>query len=185
MTASATEYDLIDIEVHQKSIRNIASEMAITLMRTSGSPVVTDGKDFSTCLLDADVEQLAFSGYVTFHISTAVLGVEAVLRYTPVEEIAPGDVFLCNDPHSSGAIHQGDAGIVMPFFYGDELVAWGYVNEHVLDIGGSAVSGFAPAARDSYAETLAFPAVRLGRNGRLDSEWERFIGTNVRLPMTV
>jgi N-methylhydantoinase B len=185
LTQQPLSYDLIDAEVHQQALRNIASEMAITLMRTSGSPVVTDGKDFSTCLLDADVEQLAFSGYVTFHISTAVLGVEAVLRYTPVAEIAPGDVFLCNDPHSSGAIHQGDAGIVMPFFYGDELVAWGYVNEHVLDIGGSAVSGFAPAARDSYAETLAFPAVRLGRNGRLDSEWERFIGTNVRLPMTV
>jgi N-methylhydantoinase B len=185
ITEEQLAYDLIDAEVHQQALRNIAGEMAITLMRTSGSPVVTDGKDFSTCLLDADVEQLAFSGYVTFHISTAVLGVRAVLRNTPVEDIAPGDVFLCNDPHTSGAIHQGDAGIVMPFFHGDELVAWGYVNEHVLDIGGSAVSGFAPAARDSYAETLAFPAVRIGRQGRLDREWERFIATNVRLPVTV
>jgi N-methylhydantoinase B len=169
MTASVTEYDLIDIEVHQKSIRNIANEMAITLMRTSGSPVVTDAKDFSTCILDASVEQLAFSGFVTFHISTAVLGVEAVLRNTPIEEIRPGDAFMCNDPHTSGAIHQGDVGIVMPFFFEDELVAWGYVNEHVLDIGGSAVSGFALGAYDSYSETLAFPGTRIVRGGRIDT----------------
>ncbi|MGH2968011.1 MAG: hydantoinase B/oxoprolinase family protein [Solirubrobacteraceae bacterium] len=182
---SSTDYDLIDIEVHQKSIRNIANEMAITLMRTSGSPVVTDAKDFSTCILDAEVEQIAFSGFVTFHVSTAVLGVEAVLRNTPVEDIRQGDAFMCNDPHTSGAIHQGDVGIVMPFFFEDELVAWGYVNEHVLDIGGSAVSGFALGAFDSFSETLAFPGTRLVRNGRITPEWEQFLATNVRLSGTV
>lgn len=185
MTSSTTEYDLIDVEVHQKSVRNIANEMAITLMRTSGSPVVTDAKDFSTCILDANVEQIAFSGFVTFHVSTAVLGVEAVLRNTPIEEIKPGDAFMCNDPHTSGAIHQGDVGIVMPFFFEDELVAWGYVNEHVLDIGGSAVSGFALGAYDSYSETLAFPGTRVVRGGRIDPVWEQFIATNVRLSGTV
>jgi len=184
-TPTTTKYDLIDVEVHQKSLTNIASEMAITLMRTSGSPVVTEAKDFSTCILDAKVEQLAFSGYVTFHISTAVLGVEAVLRHVPVEEIRPGDGFMCNDPHTSGAIHQGDVGIVMPFFHDDELVGWGYVNEHVLDIGGSAVSGFAPGAFDCYAETLAFPALRIVKNGRIESGWEQFLSTNVRMAGTV
>jgi N-methylhydantoinase B len=185
MSPTATEYDLIDVEVHQKSVRNIANEMAITLMRTSGSPVVTDAKDFSTCIMDAQVEQIAFSGFVTFHISTAVLGVQAVLRNTPVEEIRPGDAFMCNDPHTSGAIHQGDVGIVMPFFFDDELVAWGYVNEHVLDIGGSAVSGFALGAYDSYSETLAFPGTRMVRGGRIEPVWEQFIATNVRLSGTV
>ena len=183
--STTIEYDLIDVEVHQKSARNIANEMAITLMRTSGSPVVTDAKDFSTCILDASVEQIAFSGFVTFHVSTAVLGVEAVLRNTPADQVRPGDAFMCNDPHTSGAIHQGDVGIVMPFFFEDELVAWGYVNEHVLDIGGSAVSGFALGAFDSYSETLAFPGTRIVQGGRIDSTWEQFIATNVRLSGTV
>jgi N-methylhydantoinase B len=185
MPDAIPSFDLIDIEVHQKSVRNIANEMAITLMRTSGSPVVTDAKDFSTCLMDAKVEQIAFSGFVTFHISTAVLGVQAVLRNYPSETIAPGDAFICNDPHTSGAIHQGDVGIVMPFFFDDALVAWGYVNEHVLDIGGSAVSGFALGAYDSFSETLAFPGTRIVQNGRIDPGWERFIANNVRLAPTV
>lgn len=185
MTTTGFSFDLIDVEVHQKSVRNIANEMAITLMRTSGSPVVTEAKDFSTCLMDAKVEQIAFSGFVTFHISTAVLGVQAVLRNNPIETVKPGDAFMCNDPHTSGAIHQGDVGIVMPFFFEDRLVAWGYVNEHVLDIGGSAVSGFALGAYDSFSETLAFPGTRLVRGGRIDPSWEQFIATNVRLAPTV
>ncbi|MBI5104870.1 MAG: hydantoinase B/oxoprolinase family protein [Solirubrobacterales bacterium] len=184
-THVAGTYDVIDIEVHGKSIRNIANEMAVTLMRTSGSPVVTDAKDFSTCIMDAKNEQLAFSGFVTFHISTAVLGVQAVLERNPIEQIRPGDAFMCNDPHSSGAIHQGDVGIVMPFFLDGEIVGWGYVNEHVLDIGGSAVSGFALGAYDSFSETLAFPGTRIVRDGRIDPQWEQFLATNVRLAGTV
>lgn len=189
MTSNATaielEYDLIDVEVHQKSIRNIAKEMAITLMRTSGSPVVTDAKDFSTCILDANGEQLAFSGFVSFHVSTAVLGVQAVMRRLSPADLRPGDAFACNDPHTSGAVHQGDVGIVMPFFFEGELVGWGYVNEHVLDIGGSSISGFAPGALDSYSESLAFPGTRIAVNGRIDPEWEGFIANNVRLSGTV
>lgn len=184
-TATALEYDLIDIEVHQKSIRNIANEMAITLMRTSGSPVVTDAKDFSTCILDAQGEQLAFSGFVSFHVSTALLGVQAVMRRVNVANLRPGDAFACNDPHTSGAVHQGDVGIVMPFFFEGELVAWGYVNEHVLDIGGSAISGFSLSAVDSFSESLAFPGTRIARDGAIDPEWEGFIANNVRMSGTV
>jgi len=184
-TPSASDFDIIDVEVHQKSVRNIASEMAVTLMRTSGSPVVTDAKDFSTAILDDRVEQLAFAGHVTFHVSTSVAGVEAVLRNNRLEDIRPGDGFICNDPHTSGAIHQGDVGIVMPFFARGAIVGWGYVNAHLLDVGGSAVSGFAAGAFDSYSETLAFPAVRVIRDGRIDEQWQRFIANNVRMAGTV
>jgi len=181
MTATGSALGIIDVEVHSKSIRNMANEMAITLMRTSGSPVVTEALDFSTCILDRNVEQLAFAGFVTFHISTAIGGVKAVLRDHAIEDLRPGDGFLCNDPHTSGAIHQGDLGVVMPFFHDGQLVGFGYVNEHVLDAGGSAVSGFAPAARDNYSETLNFNAVRVIRNYQIEPEWESFIGNNVRL----
>lgn len=179
-----SSFELIDIEVHSKSLKNIANEMAITLMRTSGSPVVTDAKDFSTCILDRNGEQLAFSGYVSFHVSTSVLGVKAVMDRN-LDDLRPGDAYACNDPHTSGAVHQGDLAIVMPFFHDGELLGWGYVNEHVLDIGGSAISGFAPGAVDSYSESLAFPGTRIARNGVIDPEWEGFISNNVRSAGTV
>lgn len=180
----SSSFDLIDIEVHSKALKNIANEMAVTLMRTSGSPVVTDAKDFSTCILDRNGEQLAFSGYVSFHVSTSVLGVKAVMDRN-IEDLRPGDAYACNDPHTSGAVHQGDLAIVMPFFHNGELLGWGYVNEHVLDIGGSAISGFAPGAVDSYSESLAFPGTRIAREGAIDPEWEGFISNNVRSAGTV
>lgn len=185
MTTAASDFDIIDIEVHSKSIRNMANEMAITLMRTSGSPVVTEALDFSTCIVDRDAEQLAFAGFVTFHISTAIGGVKAVLAKHDLADLRPGDGFLCNDPHTSGAIHQGDLGVVMPFFHDGEVVAFGYVNEHVLDAGGSAVSGFAPGAHDNFAEALNFNAVRVIRDYKIEPEWESFIGNNVRLQRIV
>jgi N-methylhydantoinase B len=185
MSTTVNHDDVIAVELHQRGVRNIAREMALTLQRTSGSRIVTESKDFSTCILDADGRQLAFSGSVTFHIATSVLGLDAVRTRFDAADIEPGDAFLCNDPHTSGAIHQGDVGVLMPYFHEGVLVAWGYVNEHVVDVGGMAVSGFAPGATDCFAEGLRFPGTRVARGGVLDPQWEEFIATNVRMPVVV
>lgn len=187
-TATAPDpstYDVIAVEVHRKAMEQIAREMGITLVRTSGSPVVTDAKDLSCTVLDENHEQIGFSGFVSFHVSTSVLAIEAILRNYPIEDIKPGDAFIANDPHHAGAIHQGDVGMVMPYFLDDKLVGWGYVNEHLLDVGGASVSGFAPSATDVFAEALRFPGVRIVRDHRLNPDWETFIAGNVRAPIPV
>lgn len=179
------DYDVLGAEVHRKAIEEIAREMGITLVRTSGSPIVTEAKDLSCAVLNENTELIGFSGYVGFHVSTSVLGVEAVLRNYDLDDIREGDAFIANDPHTSGAIHQGDVGVIMPYFYEDELVGWGYVNEHLLDVGGASVSGFAPEARDCFAEALRFPGNRFARDGRMTKDWALYIGTNVRVPVPV
>jgi N-methylhydantoinase B len=179
------DYDVLRAEVHRKAMDEIAREMGITLVRTSGSPVVTEAKDLSCSLLDADIEQIGYSSFVGLHISTSFLGVKAVLEHYSPEEIGPGDAFLVNDPHTSGALHQGDVGVIMPYYFEDELVAWGYVNEHTIDVGGSGVSGFAAGARDCYWEGLRFPGIRFMQGGELSREWRLFIGNNVRASSAV
>ena len=47
------------------------------------------------------------------------------------------------------------------------------------------MSGFAAGAFDNYSEALAFPAVRVIREGRIDEQWQRFISNNVRMAGTV
>jgi N-methylhydantoinase B len=177
------DYDIIAAEVHRQALENITKEMATTLVRTSGSPAVTDAKDFSTALFDVDGEHIGFSGYVSFHIASSLIGVEAVRENHT--DFAAGDFFICNDPHTSGAIHQGDVGIVTPMFYRDEIVGWGFANAHLLDVGGVSISGMAPDARDCFAEALRFPGTRIAREGRIDPQWEQFIATNVRIPTPV
>ena len=179
------DYDVLGVEVHRKAMDEIAREMGITLVRTSGSPVVTEAKDLSCAVLDDRNELIGFSGFVGFHVSTSVLGVEAVIRNYELDDIEEGDAFIANDPHSSGAIHQGDVGVVMPYFHAGELVGWGYVNAHLLDVGGSSVSGFAPEATDCFSEALAFPGVRFVRKGRMSRDWALFIANSVRVPVPV
>ena len=188
--ASTPTMDLIDIEVFRKALVNVANEMAITLLRVSGSPMIVEARDFCTALFDADGEQLAFSGWVTMHASSSLLGVrETVALYKDDPDLARGDSFVVNDPYTSGALHQADVGVIMPIFFGDgtrdELIGWSFSNEHLLDMGGCAIGGFAPDAHDVYSEALRFPPTRVAPHGVMDAQWERFIANNVRLPEPV
>lgn len=180
---SAPGYDIIAAEVHRKAIENVTNEMAISLVRTSGSPVVVDGKDFSTCLLDTTPEHLGFAAYVLLHLGTSLLGTRVISDLAhQLGDLRPGDGWIVNDPHSGGAAHQGDVAVIMPMFHADDHLGWGFVNMHILDVGGSGLGGIAPTARDVYSEGLRFPAVRAIRDGRLEREWELFIAANVRAP---
>lgn len=184
-----SEFDPITAEVIRSSFDNIASEMSLVLLRTSGSPVLTESKDFSTILFDADCNQLGVVGYLLYHLASSRLGVRAIAEARYPQDVRPGDAFICNDPHNMGAAHQGDVGIIMPIFYDLEgvetLVGWCFANAHMSDVGGSAISGFAPEARDVYSEALRFPGTRIVRNGLLDEEWVGFISNNVRVPRSL
>jgi N-methylhydantoinase B len=177
------DYDVVGAEIHRKALENVTNEMAISLVRTSGSPVVVDAKDFSTCVMDLVPEHLGFAAYVLMHFGTSLLGTRFISELAAGRHgIDPGDGWIVNDPYDGGAAHQGDVAVVMPMFHRDEQVGWGFVNMHILDVGGSGLGGIAPGARDVYSEGLRFPAIRAIRNGELDAEWARFIGANVRAP---
>lgn len=176
--------DPITAEVIRAAFDNITNEMSLVLLRTSGSPVLTESKDFSTVLFDADLHQIGSSGYILLHMASSRLGVQAVAAARVPHDIQPGDAFICNDPHTSGALHQGDVGIVMPIFYGADLIGWTFSNAHLMDIGGAAISGFAPEARDTFSEALRFPGTRVARNAVLDAEWVGFMRNNVRVPLS-
>jgi N-methylhydantoinase B len=178
---ATTDYDVIAAEVHRKAMENVTNEMGITLVRTSGSPIVTSSKDFSTCLMDTIPEHLAFASYVLFHVGSSLIGTQVITELV-TDDLRPGDGWMVNDPHSAGAMHQGDVSVIMPTFYEDELLGWSFANMHVLDVGGVGVSGYAPGAHDVFQEGLLFPPVRIIREGKIDSEWEHYIAANVRAP---
>jgi N-methylhydantoinase B len=177
------DYDVIAAEVHRKAMQNITDEMAITLVRTSGSPIVTESKDFSTCLMNTVPEHLGFSSYVLFHVGSSLIGTQVIAKEASVAtDLQPGDGWIVNDPHSAGAMHQGDVSVIMPTFYEGEHIGWSFANMHVLDVGGVGISGYAPGAHDVWQEGMLFPPVRIIREGAIDSEWEKYIAANVRAP---
>jgi N-methylhydantoinase B len=180
---STATYDVIAAEVHRKALENLTNEMAIALLRTSGSPVVVDAKDFSTCFMDTTPEHLGFAAYVLFHLGTSLVGTTMISEMVSGSgDLRPGDGWIVNDPHEGGAAHQGDVAVIMPMFHDNEHLGWGFVNMHILDVGGAGLSGIAPGAHDVYAEGLRFPAIRAIRDGAIEPEWEHFITANVRAP---
>jgi N-methylhydantoinase B len=183
---STPDYDVIAAEVHRKALQNLTDEMAITLVRTSGSPIVTESKDFSTCLMDTTPEHLGFSSYVLFHVGSSLIGTQVIADLVRESgELKPGDGWVVNDPHTGGAMHQGDVSIIMPTFYGDEHLGWSFANMHVLDVGGVGISGYAPGAHDVWQEGMRFPPIQIIREGKIDPEWEKYIAANVRAPGAV
>jgi N-methylhydantoinase B len=175
--------DVVAAEVHRKAIQNLTDEMAMTLVRTSGSSIVTDSKDFSTCLLDTIPEHLGFSSAVLFHVGSSLIGTQTISELAKQsDDLRPGDGWIVNDPHTGGAMHQADISVIMPTFFGGEHMGWSFGNVHVLDVGGVGVSGYAPGAYDVYQEGLRFPPIKIIRNGAIDTEWEHFIAANVRAP---
>jgi N-methylhydantoinase B len=179
---SRESYDVVAAEVHRKAMENLTNEMAIAMLRTSGSPVVVEAKDFSACFLDTIPEHLGFAAYVLCHIGSSLVGTTAIARASKAGELRPGDGWLVNDPYEGGALHQGDVGVIMPTFLEDQHMGWSFVNMHVLDVGGGGVSGYAPGAHSIYEEGLRFPPIKIIRDGAIDGEWEHFIAANVRAP---
>ncbi|HEX4306829.1 MAG TPA: hydantoinase B/oxoprolinase family protein [Solirubrobacterales bacterium] len=174
--------DVLAAEVHRKALHNVTQEMAIALVRTSGSPIVVEAMDFSTCVMDTQPEHLGMAAFVLGHFGTSIVGTQVIIDMLGDDEVRPGDGWIVNDPHEGGAAHQGDVAIIMPFFHGTEHLGWGFVNMHVLDVGGAGLSGIAPAAHDAYGEGLRFVPTRVIREGSIEPEWERFIAANVRAP---
>ncbi|HST38912.1 MAG TPA: hydantoinase B/oxoprolinase family protein, partial [Conexibacter sp.] len=110
---------------------------------------------------------------------------KAIIDLVGDGELKPGDGWVVNDPHTAGAMHQGDVSIIMPTFYEGEHLGWSFANMHVLDVGGVGISGYAPGAHDVYQEGMRFPPIKIIRDGRIDPEWETYIAANVRAPVAV
>ncbi len=176
--------DPIALELLRSQLQAVVEEAAGAIERTAISPVVTESKDYSATLLDPEGNLVAGGGVITYHWVAATRAVRSTLeRYG--DTIAPGDVFLANDPYDGGGLHPNDVFVQRPVFVDGRLVAWAALSAHLIDMGGMVMGSFAPAATECYQEALRIPPVRILRRGVEVSEvWDIF-RTNVRLDVLV
>ena len=174
--------DRFTAEITRMALESISDEMATTMKLTSGSPVLTEGQDFSTALLTPEGEHITYAGYVTVHIGSSWLGTRLVMKAYPPEKIKPGDQFLSNDPYRGGACHAADNYVVKPIFVDGELVCWAYSGAHILDVGGADPGGWSPASFDMFGEAIHIPPLKIVKEGQLNQDLCTVIENNVRLP---
>ncbi len=165
--------DPITLEIFRSRLAAINHEAAMTLRLVSGSPVANEAHDMNTALMTPEGEAFSIGVYISIHAMSLASTVQTIVsEYADNPGIAPGDVWLSNDPYV-GACHQMDVVIVAPIFHEGELVAWTGATCHQIDLGGPVEGQVQVGATSIYGEQPLVPPIKLVEKGviRKDLEW--------------
>lgn len=171
--------DQIRLQLLWARLIAIVEEQAQTLMRTAFSATVREAGDLSAGVFDTKGRMLAQAVTGTpGHVNAMAASVGFFLRKFPVDAMAPGDVFLTNDPWE-GTGHLNDFTVVTPAFRNGKAIALFAATSHIADVGGL---GFGPDARQVYEEGLLVPISHLFAGGVLNATLIEMVRANVRDP---
>src|SRR5262245_3635785 len=171
--------DPITLEVVRNRLQYLTQEMSAAIVKTAVSPVVSEARDFSCMLYDGDGHIVATAATVPFHFGVSAEAI-AVVRARFSGRIAPGDVFLANDPHDGGGLHLQDVVVMRPIFRGRARIGWASASGHMIDMGGLVPGSFAPNARECYQEGVRIPPIRIVRGGEPVEDVWNLVLNNVR-----
>lgn len=177
------KFDAIYLELFKNTVFSITDEMALTLFRTTYSGVLKDNMDYSTGFADADGRLAAQGLTLPGHLGSVPTAMDSIMRHFR-DDIAPGDVFIMNDPFDGG-MHLPDIFIFKPLFQGRERLAFACTVCHHSDVGGRVAGSNASDSTEIYAEGLRIAPMKLYESGRLNQTIMTFIERNVRLPVQV
>ncbi len=170
----------ITYEVIRNRLIAISEEMRIAMQSVSGSPTVTEASDFFTGLFLPDGTFATMGFQVTMEAPPVSDMIKYLLNKRNVS-IAPGDMFIGNDPYV-GALHQNDVQMTGPIFFEGELIAWASVMAHETDVGGMDFASWSPKAREIFQEGMRIPAVKIVEGGEVREDVLEFILAASRLP---
>ena len=176
----SSDFDIVAFELIRNGLSEIADEMMTTLYRTGRSVNTTQALDCSAGLTDAKGELLAQSLALPGHLGTFPGVMQVMLKHFGAS-LAPGDVYLSNDPYSVG-LHLPDIVVVRPIFIGRTLEAFALSVVHHIDIGGMVAGGMPTYATEVFQEGLRIPPLRLYERGRLNKTFMDILEKNVRVP---
>ncbi len=176
-----TEADPILLEVLRNAFESSADQMALILMRTAHSPIVRDAMDFSTAICDASGQNLAQGLTTPMHLGSFYDAMRHLISQYQ-GRIAPGDVFIGNDPYLASGQHLPDIYVIQPVFQAGQLCGWAASIAHHVDVGGMVPGSNSLAAVEIHQEGLRLPFLKLVDRGVLSEPLLDVIAANVRVP---
>lgn len=171
-------------EVVRYRLTAIADEMEHTLLRAAYSSIVKEGLDASAAIFDKHGRNIAQAAAIPIHLGCMIPAVERIVSDYREEEIAPGDVFVLNDPYAGGT-HLPDIAIIMPVFLEDELFAFTVTMSHHQEMGGKTPGSLPTDATEIFQEGLQIPPMKLVEAGQEISQVFQILERNVRTPEVV
>jgi N-methylhydantoinase B len=171
----------ITLEILWRRLISIVDEADATVARTAFSSLLRDAHDYTCMFTDARGRELAQGTLATPGQSGAMaLGIGKLVRGLAAGSLAPGDVYIINDPWALAG-HLNDVCVLSPVFHRGRLAAFTACILHHSDIGGRVASD----NREVYEEGLFIPLVKLYDAGVLNQGLLDMILGNVRTPEQV
>ena len=172
--------DRITVSVLQHRLESIVQEMGEAMLRTAYSQILNSSRDFSTAVFDGQGRLAAQAEHVPIHVGALPWAVASVSDFFK-GRIAPGDLFLLNDPYH-GNNHLPDLTVLLPVFVGDRPVFWSINRAHQHDIGGATHGAYNPGATEIWQEGIRITPLKLYDRGELREDVLQMVATNVRHP---
>ena len=174
-----TEGYPIALQVLGSALRSIAQEMYTAIVRSASSPNITERRDCSTALFDADATMLVQADSIPVHLGAMPDAVAAVRS----AGIAPGEAWILNDPFRGGT-HLPDITIVSAIAPpGGDVLAYAVSRAHHSDVGGMSPGSMPAASRDLLQEGLVIPPLCLVRKGMVNETLMALLLANTRTPV--
>lgn len=178
-----TDHAVLDRDIIRNALATISDNMIATVVQTSRSPVVKNALDFSTAICDPQGRLVAQGLALPAHLGAIMPALAGVMRHW-ADDMAPGDVFINNDPYEGGS-HLIDVFMFKPVFRDGDLLAILAIIVHHADIGGKVAGGQASDNVEIYQEGLRISPMRIVEKGEINETLRRIIYSNVRMPERV
>jgi 5-oxoprolinase (ATP-hydrolysing)/N-methylhydantoinase A len=181
VTAGTVRHDHeVAVQLVGNALATLADEMATAVFRTAHSAVVRDAMDFSAALCAPSGETVAQAVTIPLQLGSVPNAMRTLLARHG-DRLAPGDVYLVNDPFD-GASHTPDFFVVKPSFAGDRLLGFAVTVAHHGDVGGRVPGTIACDSTEVFQEGLRLPWLKLVDRGEPVEALYEILRANVRIP---
>ena len=168
------------LQVMWNRLLALVEEQGQTLIRAAFSPIVRECGDISAGIFDVEGRMLAQA--VTGppgHINTMAEAVQHLRARFAVQDMAPGDIYMTNDPWLASG-HLNDFLLMMPVFLEGRVIGFTSCTSHLVDLGGQ---GMGPEGSDIYDEGLLIPPCKLVDRGEVNALLMDIVKANSREPI--
>ena len=173
--------DRVTLEVLRNYYQAVVEDMARIMERTAYTTFVKETADFSTGLVSAGGEYVAYPWKLG---ASSYLGLNMRHALEYFDQYDEGDIIICNDAYLTGPLctHLPDVHILRPIFSGGRIICWGYAFVHSSDVGGAVPASVWPRATEIFQEGLRLRPTKLYRAGQLNQDVLNLILDNCRIP---
>jgi len=179
--------DPVTLAILSGRLEQIADEMDATLYRAAFNPIIAEAHDASHGLYHATTGETLVQGKsgLPIFVGAMAFAVKAVIDKAAADgDLAPGDVYIFNDPYQGGT-HLSDFKLVRPVFRQGTLFCWLASVGHWHDVGGNVPGNYNPRATECFQEAVMIPPVKLYAGGTLRRDVVDILMANTRQPRSL